>query len=235
MRNSDTPRQVDSGCQDVLRSARLLLRLCWGGCARCAPVLAVLFGAFALGVRPYLRFCRGGLLGARPALRLCRGFLPRFTPVFFPLSGKKRRLAVSCVPVPPGRDRHSRVFVVSVRLSALAGSFRACAFLYGDLDGLPGRGDGVTRGDGVGGAAFVRLCAAASALICFPLGERWGCAPQTAPKSLRLSGLSSRCGGVALVRIPPRRHPGTIGDLTGSNLWPGRSCGRSNIAVRTIA
>ena len=33
----------------------------------------------------------------------------------------------------------------------------------------------------------------------------------------------------------PRRHPGTIGDLTGSNLWPGRSCGRSNIAVRTIA
>ena len=39
----------------------------------------------------------------------------------------------------------------------------------------------------------------------------------------------------------PRRHPGTIGDLTGSDKrrphcgWPGRSCGRSNIAVRTIA
>ena len=32
-------------------------------------------------------------------------FRLRFTPVFFPLSGKKRRLAGSCVPVPPGRDR----------------------------------------------------------------------------------------------------------------------------------
>ena len=32
-------------------------------------------------------------------------------------------------------------------------------------------------------------------------GVRWGCAPQTAPKSLRLSGLSSRCGGAWLVRI----------------------------------
>ena len=27
-------------------------------------------------------------------------FCRRFTPVFFPLSGKKRRLAVSCVPIP---------------------------------------------------------------------------------------------------------------------------------------
>ena len=121
-------------------------------------------------------------LDVRQSLRLCRGFLPRFTPVFFPLSGKKRRLAVSCVPVPPGRDRHSRVFVVSVRLSALAGSFRVCTFLYGDPDGLPGRGDGVTRGDGVGGAAFVRFYAATLALLCFPPGVRWGCAPQTCAK-----------------------------------------------------
>ena len=36
-------------------------------------------------------------------------FCLRFTPVFFPLSGKKRRLAVSCVSIPPGRDRHSCV------------------------------------------------------------------------------------------------------------------------------
>ena len=50
-------------------------------------------------------------------------------------------------------------------------------------------------------AALVRLCAAALAFKCFPRGVRWGCAPQTAPKSLRLSGLSSRCGGVGLVRI----------------------------------
>ena len=56
-------------------------------------------------------------------------------------------------------------------------------------------------------AALVRFCATASALLGFPRGVRWGYAPQTAPKSqkwkrhCRLSGLSSRCGGVALVRI----------------------------------
>ena len=32
-------------------------------------------------------------------------------------------------------------------------------------------------------------------------GSRTAAAPQTAPKSLRLSGLSSRCGGTVLVRI----------------------------------
>ena len=31
----------------------------------------------------------------------------------------------------------------------------------------------------------------------------------------------------------PRRHPGTIGDLTGSNLWPGRSCGRTIAPTRS--
>ena len=36
-------------------------------------------------------------------------FCRRFTPVFFPLSGKKRRLAMSCVSIPQGRDRHSCV------------------------------------------------------------------------------------------------------------------------------
>ena len=50
-------------------------------------------------------------------------------------------------------------------------------------------------------AALMRLCAATLALLCFPRGVRWGCAPQTAPKSLRLSGLSSRCGGAVSVQI----------------------------------
>ena len=81
----------------------------------------------------------------------------------------------------------------ALRLSALAGSLRVWLFLYGDLDGLPG-----TRRTGyeVGGAAFVRLCASTLALQVFPRGVRWGCAPQTAPKSLRLSGLSSGAGRV---------------------------------------
>ena len=67
------------------------------------------------------------------------------------------------------------------------------------------RGCRGTRGrrteNGAGGAAFVPLCVTVLALQVFPPGVRWGCAPQTAPKSLRLSGLSSRCGGVMPVRI----------------------------------
>ena len=58
------------------------------------------------------------------------------------------RLAICSVPIPPGRDRHSCVLAVSVRLSALAGSFRVWPFLYGDPDG--GRRDAGT-GNGVGG------------------------------------------------------------------------------------
>ena len=46
-------------------------------------------------------------------------------------------------------------------------------------------------GNGDGGAGFMRLCVGELALRRFPPGVRWGCAPQTAPKSLRLSGLSS--------------------------------------------
>ena len=37
-----------------------------------------------------------------------------------------------------GRDRHSCVLAALARLSALAGSLRVCAFLYGDLDGVTG-------------------------------------------------------------------------------------------------
>ena len=79
-------------------------------CPRFARGLAILSGRFALSLR---------LLS-----RLYCGVCLRFTPVFFPLSGKKRRLAISCVPIPPGRDRHSCVLAASVRLSALVGSLR---------------------------------------------------------------------------------------------------------------
>ena len=115
------------------------------------------------------------------------------------------RLAGCCVSIPPGRDRHSRVLVMLARLSALAGSLRVWTFFYGDLDGITG-----DAGYGAGGAAFMLFCATTLALLCFPRGVRWGCAPQTAPKSLRLSGLSSGAGraaecalrgGVVLVQI----------------------------------
>ncbi len=110
-------------------------------------------------------------------------------------------LAISCVSIPPGRDRHSRVLAALARLSALAGSLRVWPFLAGDPDGLPG-----TRRAENGKRGWRRsthaLCAIILALQCFPRGVRWGCAPQTAPKSrmwkrhCRLSGLSSGAGRV---------------------------------------
>ena len=42
----------------------------------------------------------------RPAVRFYWNVLRPFTPVFFPLAGKKKRLAVCSVPVPRGRNRH---------------------------------------------------------------------------------------------------------------------------------
>ena len=62
------------------------------------------------------------------------------------------------------------------------------------------RGCQGTRGteNGAGDAAFVPLCVVILVLKFFPRGVRWGLrAPKPAPKSLRLSGLSSfdsRCG-----------------------------------------
>ena len=80
-----------------------------------------------------------------PATALC----PRLTPDFAFLSRrfaigsrlsfsslrKKRRLAVSCVPVPPDRDRHSHVLQCWRGYLPLAGSLWGCAFICGDLDG----------------------------------------------------------------------------------------------------
>ncbi len=167
------------------------------GIARpCVPV-----AAFCPRHRPALRSCCGALRSASPGLAfLSRRFILGSRLLFAALR-QTGRLAISCVPVPLGRDRHSCVLVMSAWLSAFAGSLRVWPFLCGDPDGVPeirGTGYGRTR---AGGAAFVRFCAAALALQYFPRGERWGCAPQTAPKSLRLSGLSSRCGGVMSVRI----------------------------------
>ena len=118
--------------------------------------------------------------------------LRSITPVSFPLSGKERRLAVSCVPIPRGSGSPLVRSHDFVRLSDLFGSLLACAFLYGDPDGVRGNAETRDTGNGVGGAVCVRLCVNLLALPCFPRGVRWGLrAPKPAPKSLRLSGLSS--------------------------------------------
>ena len=95
--------------------------------------------------------------------------------------------------------------------------------------------------------AFVRFCAGALALQCFPRGVRWGCAPQTAPKSrmwkrhCRLSGLSSRCGGVVLAQIRGactllRGHIGLAMLSAGSTLGATRpqTCAKESSTLWTL-
>ena len=93
-----------------------------------------------------------------------------------------------------------------------------------------------TRGtrNGAGGKALVGLYAGALALKCFPRGVRWGSAPQTCAKesSTLWTLLTLRRGWVGA--YSPRRHPGTRKDLTGSNLWPVRSCCIEMIPARSI-
>ena len=128
----------------------------------------------------------------------------RFTPAVCRLCAKQDGLREGCVPIPPWVGIAIRAFSDVAWSSGFVGSLRACAFSGGDPDGeTKGRGERRRRGK-------VRFCVTALALLCFPRGVRWGCAPQTAPKSLRLSGLSSgagraaKCalhGGVGVVRI----------------------------------
>ena len=121
----------------------------------------------------------------------CHTFLSK-CPVFdhaccLPPVRQTGRLAICSVPVPPWVVIAIRAFSDVAWLSDLVGSFRACAFLYGDPDGeRRGRG-GRSRRRG-----RVRFCVTISALRRFPRGVRWGLrAPKPAPKSHWLSGLSS--------------------------------------------
>ena len=122
------------------------------------------------------------------------------------------RLAVCSVPVPPGRDRHSCVLDASVRLSALVGSLRVCAFFMAISTGLPGtRGMRGTRDGGRGWRrGFCALSRGHIGTVSFSAGSTLGLnveaalrPPQTAPKSRmwkrhsRLSGLFSGAGRAA--------------------------------------
>ncbi len=145
-----------------------------------------------------MRFWRRHCVRSAPALTiLLSRFVLRSRLLF--VSRQTERLAMRCVPVPQGRDRHSHVLGALARLSTLAGSLRVCAFLYGDLDGVIG-----DAGNGGTGLAARPLCVFAQPhWYCYAFRREYVGAtrPKPAPKSLRLSGLSSRCGGVGLVRI----------------------------------
>ena len=208
-------------------------------------------------------------------------FCPRFTPVFFPLSGKKRRLVIACVPIPPGRDRHSCVLAAlfSYRpwlvyfgfvrfFMAISTGYRRtgnggaglaarplCAFAWAHwfCNAFRWEYAGATRPrlrqrvfDSLDSlhaaaglcwceyAALVRLCTIALALLCFPRGVRWGCAPQTCAKesSTLWTLFTLRRGYVCA--YTRRRRPGTRKDPPGSDLWPGGSCCIKMLSVRSI-
>ena len=166
----------------------------------------------ALGLQLWRALC----LGSRSALRFCRRVLPRFAPglaallrcfafVHACLFSLVRKKEAACGILRSCSAGSRSPFVRSRCVSAVIGrsEFTSGLAVYlwrsrRSYRGRRGTRNGATR---AGGADFVRLCASTLALQCFPRGVRWGCAPQTAPKSLRLSGLSSRCGGVMLVRI----------------------------------
>ena len=132
-------------------------------------------------------------------MRFCRGALPRFTPAVCRMA-TNRTACGSLRSYSAGRERHLYVLEMFFDLPLWV-HFGFVRFFMAISTGCRGCG-GRRRENGADGVAFVRFCAGALALLCFPRGVRWGLrAPKPAPKSLRLSGLSSRCGGIALVRI----------------------------------
>ena len=104
------------------------------------------FAPCASGIAFLLLRCPRFVPGFAVLLRLCPSRVWHCVPVAALYLGSRLlfvlrqtgRLAIACVPIPPGRDRHSRVLAVLARLSALAGSLRVWPFLEGDPDGLPG-------------------------------------------------------------------------------------------------
>ena len=136
--------------------------------------------AFCLSLRPALRFYRRVLPQFMPGLATLARLLPsvrafglavlaeRLSSVcarhcgsiavfclgsrlLFAALRQTERLAVSCVPVPPGRDRHSCVLAALARLSAFVGSLRVWPFICGDLDGVTGDAGNGERGTGLRG------------------------------------------------------------------------------------
>ena len=129
-------------------------------------------GDIAFEVHLPSRFYRRVCLRFTPALAVLSPRLPLVHACLFSFVRKKETACDMLRSYSAGSRSPSCVLAVSVRLSAFVGSLRVCAFLYGDLDGLPGCGG---RGYGVGGVAFVRFCAGALALESFR-GEYAGAA-----------------------------------------------------------
>ena len=123
-----------------------------------------------------------------------------------------------------------------MRLSSIFGSLGDCMFLCGDSDGVRRnvedaengrRGERSRRRDV---STFLRE---PLGLAAFSAGSTLGAArPQTCAKesSTLWTLLALRRGRVSA--YTRRRHPGTRKDLTGSDLWPVRSCCISMLPIR---
>ena len=67
-------------------------------------------------------------------------FCRRFTPVFFPLSGKMRQLAISCVSIPPWVEIAIRAFSRRSSVICLCGfTSELCVYLWRSRRGYRGR------------------------------------------------------------------------------------------------
>ena len=208
-------RGGDGGNSECGGWARLALRFWRSGLPRFTPGLAVLAPTFCLSLRPALRFYRRVLPQFMPGLATLARLLPsvrafglavlaeRLSSVcarhcgsiavfclgsrlLFAALRQTERLAVSCVPVPPGRDRHSCVLGALFGYLPLWFHFGIVRFICGDLDGVAGNA-------GLRGLAARPMCAFTQALWpCYAFrgeyagakcGSRTAAAPDCAKES----------------------------------------------------
>ena len=127
----------------------------------------------------------GSLAGTEPGARFSRGVLRSITPAVCRLSAKQDGLRYVAFLFRRGsRSPAAR--------SRIVGAVIESGWFTSGLRVFWRRSRRKTRRT-ESAARQSAFCVNISALPCFPRGVRWGYAPQTAPKSLRLSGLSS-CG-----------------------------------------
>ena len=158
-------------CRGVLRSVlACCLRFCRGGLPRFTPAVCASLSALCVRlpcrdaelVCSAMRFCCRVLSSVHACVCGSVGALCLGSRLSFFLCQEKRD-GLRYLAFLFRRSRSP--FVRSrgaLRLSAFVGSLRAWPFICGDLDGVTG--DAGLRGNGAGGAALVRFCAATLAL-----------------------------------------------------------------------
>ena len=209
MRNADTQQQTDSGC--------------------CVPA-----GMSCPRFTPAVLFYRRTLCPAcaRHCVSLA-AYCPRFTPAVC-LAPNRTACGILRSCSAGSRSPFVRSRSVGAVICLLWVHFGFGRFFMAISTGYRDAGTELRGGQGWrrGLCAF---CAATLALLRFPPGVRWGSAPQTCAKesSTLWTLFTLRRGYVGAYSC--HRNPGTRVDLTGSNLWPGRSCGRTIVPVHAIA